>query len=503
MTLNGMRTWAGIVRVSSMGSRRAGAADFHADRDQVALIKGALPKGDALDLLPAELNVSGGLPLEQRPSLLAAVEGVEGGTYAGIIVGYLSRLGRNVREQLRTYDRVHAAGGRIIVAQEGIDARTRSGRLQRNILAAIHEDEREMHVERFDSLRRWATEAGIWQRRQAPTGYRRDPDTRRLVPDDRTAGLVRWAFSARAAGTVPVVAIADRLGMTNSGTRYLLANRVYLGELIVGPYTNPAAHPPLVDGRTFEAAQRSVARPPRRRREPALLAGLVRCASCGHRMTRGGSARLSVYVCPKHHSGAHCPAPAAVTLALLDAHVERIALAELARLSVLAGANTGLERAQDEVRAAHAELDAYVEAVSAVEIGVEAFAAGARQRRTQLERARDELRAQMAFEPAIGVAPGGAEVWRTLSAGERNTLLRGLLRAVIVARAGGRGSRTPLTDRVRVLAYDAEFELPDAGGGMEPLGIQPIQLPDLDEPGVLRMPMTEDRLQDGRRVDEM
>jgi hypothetical protein len=235
-------------------------------------------------------------------------------------------------------------------------------------------------------------EAGIRQRRQAPTGYQRDPDTRRLVPDDRTAGLVRWAFSARAAGTVPVVEIADCLGMTNSGTRYLLANRVYLGELIVGPYTNPAAHPPLVDARTFEAAQRSVARPPRRRREPALLAGLVRCASCGHRMTRGGSARLSVYGCPKHHSGAHCPAPAAVTLALLDAHVERIALAELARLSVLAGANTGLERAQDEVTAAHAALDAYVEAVSAVEIGVEAFAAGARQRRTRLEQARDELR---------------------------------------------------------------------------------------------------------------
>jgi DNA invertase Pin-like site-specific DNA recombinase len=120
-----MPTWAGIVRVSFMGSRRAGAADFHADRDQVALIERAVPSGDRLELLPAELNVSGGLPLEQRPSLLAAVEGVERGLYAGIIVGYLSRLGRSVREQLRTYDRVHAAGGRIIVAQEGIDAHPR------------------------------------------------------------------------------------------------------------------------------------------------------------------------------------------------------------------------------------------------------------------------------------------------------------------------------------------------------------------------------------------
>jgi hypothetical protein len=110
------KTWAGVVRISHMGSRKAGAENFHADRDQVALIKRAVPPGDRLKMLPPELNVSGGLPLEQRPSLLAAVEGIEAGRYAGIIVGYLSRLGRNVREQLRTYDRVHAAGGRIIVA---------------------------------------------------------------------------------------------------------------------------------------------------------------------------------------------------------------------------------------------------------------------------------------------------------------------------------------------------------------------------------------------------
>ena len=44
------------------------------------------------------------------------------------------------------------------------------------------------------------------------------------------------------------------------------------------------------------------------------------------------------------------------------------------------------------------------------------------------------------------------------------SLLRGLLRAVIAARAGGRGARTPLADRVRLLAYDAELELPTIGG---------------------------------------
>src|SRR3954447_20594226 len=51
-----------------MDTRKPGPAEFHADRDQVALVEAAVPKGDALELLRAELDVSGGLPLEQRPS---------------------------------------------------------------------------------------------------------------------------------------------------------------------------------------------------------------------------------------------------------------------------------------------------------------------------------------------------------------------------------------------------------------------------------------------------
>jgi hypothetical protein len=83
-------------------------------------------------------------------------------------------------------------------------------------------------------------------------------------------------------------------------------------------------------------------------------------------------------------------------------------------------------------------------------------------------------------------------VWTTLGGYERNTLLRSLMRAVIVARAGGRGARRPLADRVRVLAYDAAIELPAEGRGERPIGIRPIRLPELDDPGVLRMPGSED-----------
>ena len=110
-----MKTYAAVVRVSHMGKRKAGSKEFHADEEQKDAIKAwAKAKKVRVKFLAPELNVSGGLPIEKRPSLLAAIEGVEQGKYAGVVAAYLSRLGRNVKEQLRTWDRVEAAGGEIV-----------------------------------------------------------------------------------------------------------------------------------------------------------------------------------------------------------------------------------------------------------------------------------------------------------------------------------------------------------------------------------------------------
>jgi hypothetical protein len=158
-----------------------------------------------------------------------------------------------------------------------------------------------------------------------------------------------------------------------------------------------------------------------------------------------------------------------------------------------------VESAQARVDAAQAELAAYVEAVSAADIGVTAFSAGARRRREELETAREALRAQLTRQPALLGGRAGADMWATLNGYERNALLRSLLRAVIVTRAGGRaggrGARRPLVDRVRVLAYDADLALPARGARELASGIHTIRLPDFDDLRVLRMPGGEDGLQ--------
>ncbi len=484
--------WAGLVRVSHMGARKSDAADFHSERDQREAIRAEVNKrGGTLKILPSELDVSGGLPLAQRPSLLEAVEGIEAGRYCGIVLAYHSRLGRDVEVEEAVWRRVEAAGGQIIMALDGLDTTTVDGKMVRRIRSAMNAAERERHVERFDDLRRWATAAGVWQRRQVPLGYSKAPDTRQLMPNQR-AEDVCWAFRARAAGT-PISGIADRLGMTPSGVRQLLKNRVYVGELRVGAHVNPTAHPPLVDLDTFDAAQLSVPRPSRKRGAPALLAGLARCASCGHLLTRGGSREVPVYTCSVRHSGARCPAPAAVTIALLDAHVECIALAELGRLSVTARQGDGLERARQAVKAAERELAAYLAAISAADVGVEVFAAGARKRREHVDRVREELQLELGRRPLLPAVENGAEAWGMLDGHEHNALLRALLSAVVVARSGGRGSRTTLASRVRVLAHGAPLKVPERRGG-EASGVVPIPLADIDDPYVLGLPSREDGL---------
>lgn len=476
-----MKPWAGYIRVSHVGGRTGDR--FRSPTDQAQAIKDwARRRGEPVILLPPELDESGGRA--DRPILTDAVRRIEAGEYRGLVVAYLSRAGRSVRHMLELWDRIERAGGEIHAVAENIDTTTPAGRLTRTMLAAIAEHELDLHRERFEALRAEATKAGIWQRRQTPRGYRRDPRTRRLVPD-RDAPLVRRAYAARLAGA-SWSELARMLGMTAAGAQRLIANRVYLGELRVGRHINPRAHPPLVDAEIWHAAQRTtVARPPRSGRL-ALLAGLVRCAGCGHMMSRSDQKRAVVYACHGWHSAGRCPAPASITMRRLDEHVEPIALAALARLQASSTHDDrALKQARAALREAEAELAAYLEAVSAADIGPEAFAAGAKLRRQRVDTARARLARLIAAAPAGAVSGDIIERWPTLTVEQRNHLLRHLIEAVLVRKAG-RGVLLPPAQRVRIVAHGVGLVRPYKGGG-GPMPIQPIWIDDPDDPRTLRM----------------
>lgn len=488
---------AGYIRVSHIGRRDENDRDsFHSiDEQEAEIHRFATARALHVEMLPPDLDAKGSDP--SRRIFREAIDGTKEGRYSGIVVAYISRAGRDLRLMLDLWDEIEKAGGAVYCARESIDASTTSGRLQRNILASIAQAELEERRDGFEKSVAGAVAQGIWKQRQTPRGYDRHeqikghPLSRRLVPNAQREDVTH-AFDDRAGG-MAITALADRLHMTPSGVRQMLKNRVYLGELSERGYVNPKAHEPLVTLEQFESVQSTMARPSRRAvsSDPAMLAGLVHCSGCGHVMSRGGSERWLSYTCAVRHSGARCPEPAAVTVALLDAHVERIAIAELAKLTVVSSDGKSVEHARTALNASEAELGAYLAAVSAVDVGAKAFGAGARQRREAVDAARDQLRAALVLHPATPALSNGAAAWANLGARERNILLRALLLAVVVKRSGGRGSRIPLYQRVRVLAAGSDIALPARRGG-EASGIVPIPLPDLHDPRVLRVPSGED-----------
>lgn len=450
-----MGTWAAFIRVSDMGSRKAGADNVHTDRDQTQAVEQAVPRGDRVEWLPPELDVSGGLPLERRPSLLTAIEGVEAGRYCGLIVAYQSRLSRDPHVEEEVWKRVERAGGTILFALDPVDNTTVDGRMLRRIKGAMNAAERDRHVDQFERLREWAVGEGIWQARVAPLGYSKDPATRKLVPNDDAQMVVR-AFRARARGA-STSELCVMLGRSPTAVRHMLSNRVYLGEVRQARHVNPDAHPAIVDADLWLSVQYAEPRRPvRGDKAPGLLVGLVRCAGCGKAMSRSGAASRPTYACPRVSANGLCPAPASVTASLLDRYVDEVARAELAGLH-------GPEMRRDEgavaaaraaLSAAESELRAFLAGVQAAGLSPDVFAESARARQAEVDRASADLAQELAAQPSAAVDDILA-AWDSFNASEKNHALRSLIEVVLVHRAGGRGGgrgpQVALASRVEIV----------------------------------------------------
>jgi DNA invertase Pin-like site-specific DNA recombinase len=476
-----MKPWCGYIRVSVVGGREGDS--FRSPSDQEKSIRGkAAERGEPVEVLVPDLDAKGDDP--ERDTLMQGIEGVESGRYRGLIVPYLSRLSRRTRDTLDMWDRVKAAGGTILVVEGDLDSdkETPELRFQLTVLSAMDEMEHRRATERFARQRRSAVERGIWMSRVVPRGYVKNPDTRRLELGPDWEEVRAKGFRAHA-GRRSITDIAVDLGMTYTGAKRLLRNRVYLGELKDGEYVNTEAHPPLVTEEEWIAAQ--VWAPRKRRGGPpqhSLLQGLVRCASCGFSMTAGGQAAKRTYQCQGVSAAGRCPAPAGIQQRRLDEYVEPIALAEFAKLQTRAAEDPGhLDELRAAARRAREELSGYLAAVSVADVGAEAFAEGARVRREAVDATEGKLAQALASAsstPDVDIVA----MWPKLSLELRTRALAGLIEAVVVTPSFRR--QLPAAERVLVLAAGAGVVVREHMAG-HPRGILPIVFDDLDRELVL------------------
>jgi site-specific DNA recombinase len=421
---------------------------------------------ELIEILPPELDVSGGNPLDERPSLRRAVEMIEAGCADVLVVGYFDRLVRSLKVQDEIVTRVEAAGGQVLAGDFGQVTNGNAAQwLSGTLVGAVNEYFRRSAKERTAAGVADAIARGVHFR--PPLGYVRNGEGEAIVPGPLADGI-RDLFRMRAEG-VGWGEIADHLNAKHPrpyGAQWvpsqlpkLIVKRTYLGEAHHGENRKVGAHSALVTPEEFDAAQQPRL-PGRIRGEESLLRGIVRCAGCRYVMKpdRGGR-DTPTYRCTARHGGGRCPSPAIVVRRIVDEYVEAEFLRRYGGIE-LAGreASAEVEQAARAVAALGRQLDEAADPRTHAALGHERHLALVEGIAAELEDAREELRA--AREQAFGLAVPSGDIWSELSTAERRRVMIEGIDCVFLRRTG----HAPISDRALILwRGEAPDDLPRRG----------------------------------------
>jgi site-specific DNA recombinase len=389
----------------------------------------------------------------ERPAFAQALARIDHGASGGIIVARLDRFARTLLGGLQTLEEIREAGGVVLSAEGDFDTSTSTGELVLNMMLSLAQFELRRIRENWASARAHAVERGV-HIALAPAGYRKREDGT-LEPDEH-AQAIREAFELRAKGTsqaeigrhllrAGVPTVSSRRGPARSwgqrSVQQLLSNRTYLGEARSGAYRKEHAHEPLVSRALFRAVQerRGEAKAASKNggEGPLLGAGLLRCASCGGRLSSDTTkARGKVYRFYRCKSTPACEARVAISAAKIEPYLEGIVR------RFLANARFEPEQVADELetlRAALAEAEEELrELIESEEpIPVSVLAARGRVLETRVALAQEALdRAEAARELPLAL-PSSSEAWDALSIAEKRTIIGALLGRVVVHKGRG------------------------------------------------------------------
>ena len=266
-----------------------------------------------------------------RPELQNMLEYVAENEVDFVIVHKIDRLARNREDDVEINKALSRAGVRLVSTTESIDE-TPSGMLLHGIMSSIAEFySRNLANEVVKGMSQKVRNGGTVGK--VPLGYRNvrtsDGDGREIrtvVLDDERAPLMRLAFELYATGEWTIAILADHLadkGLTTLATPRVPSKPIdgaKLNKLLVNPYCrglvkfqgayHPGRHEPLVDERTWQRVQETLAahlNGERTRKHPHYLKGTVFCGECGSRMgvtiaKAASGERYPYFICWGRHS---------------------------------------------------------------------------------------------------------------------------------------------------------------------------------------------------------
>jgi site-specific DNA recombinase len=230
-----------------------------------------------------------------RPGLQAALDLARQGRIDQLLVYRIDRLSRKVRQLASIAEELAKLDVVLRSATEPFDTGSAAGRMMLQMLGVFAEFEHATIVDRVTSGIERRAKEGRWPNGRIPFGYARD-EQKQLIPDERTAPVIRRIFQWYAAGRLGAAAIARRLdaehapaparGWQPNIVLWMLSNQAYVGRVHWREQTFPGLHEPLIEQDTFHRAQallkqrgESLAMRAASRTD-FLLTGLVRCGRC-------------------------------------------------------------------------------------------------------------------------------------------------------------------------------------------------------------------------------
>ena len=259
----------------------------------------------------------------ERPGLQRLLGDVASGRVRIVVVYKVDRLTRSLADFAKMVELFDAHEVSFVSVTQAFNTTSSMGRLTLNVLLSFAQFEREVTGERIRDKIAASKRKGLWMGGVAPLGY--VPNERTLAIDEPIATQVRemYRLYLELGGVQPLVVELARRGwvtpqrMTSrseaAGGRAfsrghiyrILANPVYIGQIVHKGAVFAGQHPAIVDGATWQAAQEQMKANMRvhRRRvksaEPSLLTGLV-FGESGNRLTpthaKKGSVRYRYYI---------------------------------------------------------------------------------------------------------------------------------------------------------------------------------------------------------------
>ena len=288
----------------------------------------------------ADVYVDAGLSGKDtnRPDLQRLLAEAAARQFDVVLVWAVDRISRSVRDLLGLIDTLADHGVAFAAVSQDFDTADPVGVLTVSILGSFAQFERELLIERTKEGHLARVKRQDFSMGPLPFGYRKEEG--RLVEVAEEAAVVRRIFrlflrlkSRRGvARTLNAEGVLTRRGKHwREGTiKGILTNPVYTGANVYGRFGKrhhgtprprgqwtvvPGVREPLVDAKTWRAAQRLIGKGKPRKveeKQEYALSGLVRCGKCGGAMCgsskRRGTKVHRYYVCnqSRHRGKAHC-----------------------------------------------------------------------------------------------------------------------------------------------------------------------------------------------------